>query len=149
MNAFRFPLQRALDLRQFQLKLEEAKFERATADLAAVDRERDALRAARTTAENQVRSAAVVGRDLAALGTFRRRAHIEEERIAARRARCEAVREERRSAMFEARRKLRLLERLKERRQAEWNAAAAKELEEIASESYSSQWVRGSNRQAR
>lgn len=149
MNAFRFPLQKALDLRQFQLHLEEAKFERATANLAAVDRERDALRAARATAEHQVRAAAVLGRDLTALDAFRRRAHIEEGRIAARRGQCEAIREERRRATLEARRKLRLLERLKERRQAEWNAAAAKELEEIASESYSSQWVRDWNRQAR
>ncbi len=148
MNAFRFPLQKALDLRQLQLNLEEAKFERATAGLAAIDRERDIVVASRAAAEKQVRgSAAVAGQDLAALGAFRHRLRAEEERIAVRRAHCERAREEQRQAMLEARRRLRLLERLKERRQAEWSAAAAKELEEIASESYSSQWVRSAQQQ--
>jgi hypothetical protein len=43
--------------------------------------------------------------------------------------------------MLEARRWLRLLEKLKERRYAEWSAAAANELEETASESYPARWA--------
>jgi hypothetical protein len=44
--------------------------------------------------------------------------------------------------MLEARRRLRLLERLKDRRMAEWRAARDKELEELASESYLAKWQR-------
>jgi hypothetical protein len=46
--------------------------------------------------------------------------------------------------MLEARRRSRLLDRLRERRLEEWEATRDKELDEIASESYLAQW----NRQA-
>ena len=143
MRAFRFPLQKALELRARQLDLEEAKFQRAAAALAAVDREREVLLSSLTAAEALVRGVATVpGEDLAALGAFRVRTGAEEKRIAQRRAQSEKALEEQRSIMLEARRRLRLLERLKERRHAEWSAEAAKELEEMASESYLARWRR-------
>jgi flagellar export protein FliJ len=143
MRAFRFPLQKALELRARQLEIEEAKFERAAAALAAVDHESQILLSECATAESVVRGAAAVpGEDLAALGGFRRHAGAEEKRIAQRRAQNEKALEMQRSLMLEARRQLRLLERLKERRHAEWSAEAAKELEEMASESYLARWRR-------
>ena len=42
--------------------------------------------------------------------------------------------------MLEARRRCRLLERLKERRLAEWTTARDHEVEEIAAESYLARW---------
>jgi hypothetical protein len=42
--------------------------------------------------------------------------------------------------MLEARRRCRLLERLKDRRLTEWKAAEAHELEEVAAESYLARW---------
>jgi hypothetical protein len=42
--------------------------------------------------------------------------------------------------MLEARRRCRLLERLRERRWDEWKAAADRELEETAAESYLARW---------
>lgn len=143
MRAFRFPLQKALELRARQLDLEEAKFERAAAALAAVDREREILLSSVTAAEALVRGVAPVpGEDLAALGAFRVRTGAEEKRIAQRRAKSEMALEEQRGVMLEARRRLRLMERLKERRHAEWSAEAAKELEEMAAESYLARWRR-------
>jgi hypothetical protein len=47
-----------------------------------------------------------------------------------------------RSVMLEARRRFRLLERLKERRLAEWRLALDKDLQELASESYLAGWAR-------
>ena len=46
------------------------------------------------------------------------------------------------AAMLEARRRCRLLERLKERRWSEWKLAADRELEQAASESYLARWGR-------
>ena len=46
-----------------------------------------------------------------------------------------------RSAMLEARRRFRLLERLKQRRLEDWRLAGDKELEELASESYLARWT--------
>ena len=45
--------------------------------------------------------------------------------------------------MLEARRRCRLLERLKERRLAEWTAERDQELEEMAAETYLARWSRG------
>lgn len=141
MKAFQFPLRKAQDLRRIQLELAEAKFQQAAAALDEVDREREMLLATRASAEAQVRSAAAVpGEDLAALGAFRLHVRDEEKRIMERRAQCANAVEERRAGMLQARRQLRLLERLRERRYAEWAAQAAKEIEEVASESYLAQW---------
>jgi hypothetical protein len=43
---------------------------------------------------------------------------------------------------LEARRRCRLLERLRERRWTEWQLARDRELEELASDSYLAQWNR-------
>jgi hypothetical protein len=48
----------------------------------------------------------------------------------------------RQAVMLEARRRCRLLERLKERRWAEWQSAAGRELDELAADSYLAQWAR-------
>jgi flagellar export protein FliJ len=142
VKAFQFPLQKVLDLRARQLELEEAKLQRAAAALAVVDREREDLLKGRADAEALVRGvAAVPGEELAALGAFRTYTEGHAKRIAQRRAEAEKALEQQRSVMLEARRRLRLLERLKERRHEEWSAAAAKELEEIASESYLARWA--------
>lgn len=113
----------------------------AAAALAAVDREREILLGGRADAEALVRGEAVPGEDLAALGAFRRHTDAEVKCIAQKRALSEKALEGQRGAMLKARRPLRLLGRLEERRYAEWSAAAMKELEEMASESYLSRWT--------
>lgn len=143
MKSFRFPLQKALDIRSKQSALAEAKFQEAAAAVAHADREREIVLQARAAAEIQVRrSEGTRGEELAALGWFRRRAAAEEKRIAQVRAERVRMLEASRTAMLEARRQFRLLERLKEKRWAEWSAEAAKEMEELASESYLAQWRR-------
>jgi hypothetical protein len=84
----------------------------------------------------------VTGRDLAALDHFRLRVKNDEARIAAQRV--EAAREAaaRQEAMLTARRRSRLLDRLRERRLEDWEAARDRELDEIASESFLAQWNR-------
>ena len=143
MNAFRFPLQKALELRRKQLELAEARYKQQLAELASLDRLRAETEAAGIRAEIEVRQrTSVSGRDLAALDHFRLRVKNDEARIAAQRveaARESAVRQE---AMLEARRRSRLLDRLRERRVAEWETARDRELDEIASESYLAQWNR-------
>ena len=71
MNAFRFRLEKVLEWRGKQLELEENKFRREIAALAALDRVRAELEAAGVKAEVQVRqSRTILGRELAALGEF-------------------------------------------------------------------------------
>lgn len=143
MKAFQFTLQKALDIRSRQLALDEAKFQAAAASVAQADREREILLQARQAAEAQVRRAeGVRGEELSALEWFRKRASAEEQRIAEIRAQRVRTLEQEGGAMIEARRRVRLLERLKENRYTEWRVRASKEIEEMASESYLAQWRR-------
>lgn len=143
MTTFRFPLRRVLEWRHAQLELEEVKFRQQAAILAALDRQRAELEAEGIRAEVEVRDRRhVTGSDLSALGKYRlfikdREAHLAQERAA-----CSRLLEERQTAMLEARRRFCLLEKLKERRFAEWEKARDKELEEVASESFLARWSR-------
>jgi hypothetical protein len=83
---------------------------------------------------------AVDGRDLEALEEHRAHVRSETARLVAHRAECARAAAAQEAAMLEARRRLKLLERLKERRLAEWKAASDRELEEIASESHLARW---------
>ena len=88
------------------------------------------------------RETPLAGRDLAALGRFRLLVQSREKQISLQRAGCQRELAVRKTAMLEARRRCRLLERLKERRLAEWTLARDRELEEVASESYLARWAR-------
>jgi hypothetical protein len=143
MNAFRFPLQRALDWRRTQLELAEARVEQQLAVLAAIDREHAELDAMGQRAEVEVRQfAALAGGDLSALGSFRLAVKGRARDLVAKRVECQKELAARQSAVVEARRRYHLLERLKDRRCAEWQSAAERELDELAADSYLAQWAR-------
>jgi hypothetical protein len=143
MKSFHFPLQKALDLRSKQLELEEVRYKQRLFDLAELDRKRMEVGASSMRAEVQVREwGTVASCDLMALGNFRVRARKLEAQILVRRVEAAAQVETQQQTMLEARRRCRLLERLKERRMAEWTVARDHELDEIAAESYLARWSR-------
>jgi hypothetical protein len=142
MIGFRFPLERVLDWRRSELELAEMKFRQLAAALAAVDKESAEWETAGIQSETAVRGwSPVCGQDLAALGNFRLRVRKRRVELAARRIECCQSVASGRSAMLEARRRFRLLERLKERRHEDWRLARDRELEELASESYLARWA--------
>jgi flagellar export protein FliJ len=141
--AFRFSLQRVLDLRRRQLDLEETKLRSHAAEIAALDRERAGLEASAISAELQVREwSALEGGDLTALGNFRLHIQRREAEISARRSQYQQKLEEQRKLVLEAQRRCRVVERLKERRLSEWQSAQDREIEAAAAESYLAQWSR-------
>lgn len=137
MKAFRFRLERVLQWRRVQLELEENRFKSQAAALEALDRRRAALESEGIGAELQVRAwSPLRGRDLASLGGFRRFLLNEERTLAARRNECQRRLAAQEGVMLEARRRCRLLERLRERQWAEWRASGDRELEQFATENY-------------
>ncbi|MBZ5583370.1 MAG: hypothetical protein LAQ30_14405 [Acidobacteriia bacterium] len=143
MQPFRFSLDRVLAWRRTQLGLEEARFRQEMAAMAGIDRLRAEAEAAGVKAEMNVRGwRTVTGAELAALGEFRRAIQARKAEIAARRVRQVQKIAAQEAALMEARRRCRLLERLKEKRAGEWRSASDRELEEVASESYLAQWTR-------
>jgi flagellar export protein FliJ len=143
MKAFRFGLQKVLRWRETQLEIEEARFKQAAQKVSELDRARAELQAEAIRTEVEVRRwSPVDGRDLAALGGFRLHVKTRESELAQQRAESQKALEDRQKAMLEARRRCRLLERLKERRRVEWQVGCERELEELASESFLAGWER-------
>jgi len=143
MRTFQFRLERVLDWRRLELESEEARFQRQAAVLAELDRARADVTEAARHAEAEVRAYSPLSGDhLGALAEFQAFVRRRETEIAAQRV--EAVRklDAQRAVMLEARRRFRLLERLRGRRWEEWRKAGDKELEELAGESYTAQWAR-------
>jgi len=144
MKPFRFPLQKVLEWRRTQLELQEAACKRQAAEVAALDRAREALRVTAARAESELRGRnSVSGSDLAALAGFREQVKKRDRLLAAQRAEAQKKLEQEQLALLEARRRCRLLERLEERRRREWAAETDRKLEETAAESYLARWVRG------
>jgi uncharacterized sporulation protein YeaH/YhbH (DUF444 family) len=141
MKTFRFPLEKALDWRRIQLELEEVRYKQQVGALAGLDRQRAEVEASGIRAEIQVREwRPIAARDLTALGDFRLYIKARESAIARQRFEAAQKLAEQQKLMLEARRRCRLLERLKERRLAEWTTARDHEVEEIAAESYLARW---------
>jgi flagellar FliJ protein len=143
MKAFRFPLEKALELRQRQLEIADAAFRKGVDELAAIDRMAEALKSAeRREASAVYASRPLLGESLAALDNYHRRVAARERAAAERRVECASRVAESRKELLEARRRARLLEKLREKRVEEWEAAGARELEEMAADSYLAQWNR-------
>ena len=143
MTSFRFPLEKVLSWRRTQLEIEQARYGQKVAAVAALDHARAELEASGIQAEAQVRGwNRVAGSDLAALGGFRRAVRVKEAQVAKRRAESAQAADAHLKLVLEAQGRCRLLERLRERRQAEWNAANERDLEQLATESYLARFAR-------
>ncbi len=143
MKSFHFPLQKVLDLRTTQLEVEEVRYKKQLAEVAELDRKRAEVEASGLRAETQVREwGAVASNELTALGSFRLRARKLQTQIQSHRIEAANAADAQYQKMLEARRRCRLLQRLKERRLAEWTVARDHEVEEIAAESYLARWSR-------
>jgi hypothetical protein len=150
MKSFRFPLEKALELRRTQLDIEDARYKQQIAALAGLDRQRAEIEASGIRAEVEVREwNPIAAGDLAALGNFRLFVKARESDIARQRVEATKAMAEQQKVMLEARRRYRLLEQLKERRLAEWTTERDHEIEEIAAESYLARWSRNRRAAAR
>jgi hypothetical protein len=140
---FRFRLEKVLAWRRTQFEIEESRYRQALAGLASLDHARAELEASAIQAEVQVRAwNRVEGSDLAALDGFRRAVRSKEQTIAARRVESAKAADVQLQNMLEAQRRCRLLERLKERRLAEWQTENDRFLEQVATEAYLARLVR-------
>jgi len=160
MKAFRFPLERVLSWRQAQLNIEELGLRRLNAELQTVAQELDACRGRRISAQSSLLigspqaaasggTALMIRPQVQVMGTDLR--DLEQVGLwAARRERellkkAEGLRvmiEKQTRALTEARRRVRLLENLKQRRKEDWTAEESRELEELAGESAVTTWRR-------
>lgn len=137
MVPFQFRLEKVLTWRRTQLEVAESRYRQQMAELAGLDRALADFQSGALDSEKRVSQCnPLTGRDLAALAEFRRHARNQEQSFLAMRQQISQRVAERQQAMTEALRRCRLLERLKQRRLAEWQSAADKEVEQLAAESH-------------
>ena len=146
MIAFRFRLDKVLAWRERQLEIAEVDFRREAGVLADLDRMAAELEASGIRTEVEVRGwMPLEGRDLAALSGFRIHLERRGRELAAKREEQARKLAERERTMLEARRRFRLLERLRDHRLAEWKAASTAETEQAAADSHLARLARQSS----
>jgi flagellar export protein FliJ len=143
MKVFQFRLKRVLELREMQLKREEAKLEQLWARRRQMEADMEALEKSFDQARSETRKQAMLrSSDLIALELYHARVVRERKQWEAKIAAHDGAVEQQKAAVLEARSRVRLLEKLREKRQAEWRIGQDKELEELAADFAAAQWVR-------
>jgi flagellar export protein FliJ len=121
MKNFRFRLDRVLDWRRTQMEMEETRLKQMHAALAALDQEKAALESARDHAGQVVLgSHRVDGAELQLLSSYKAAVKLQCARLDEKKRTGEQATASQQQKLLEARRRLRLLENLKDRRLAEW-----------------------------
>lgn len=143
MKGFQFRLERVLSWRGTQLMLAEAKAEQLKGTLRAIDSAIVELEERRTASQGNVgRTSMVSGAELEMLERSRVWMIREERRLAARKLELQRSIEEQNRCVTEARRCVKLVERLKERKYQVWKGQADHEIDDLAGESAIAQWRR-------
>lgn len=137
MKRFQFRLQRVLDLRRQQAEAERTHFRNLLAAFELLEGELRSLATQLEEARAHVRHApSSAGEDYIALSYFEGHVQRRSAVIQTRRQQLERQISEQRAHLLETERKLKLLERLEERRRSEWAAERDKELETISAEAH-------------
>ena len=143
MKRFHFSLERVREWRRLQLETEQERLEQLIRERQALMKERESLESCLAEAESAVwTGAATDAFELRALDEFRLYIASEQRKLAQRMTVCDRKIAEQRERVIEERRRAALLDRLRDRRRAEWQKDFDKELEALAAESYLANWVR-------
>lgn len=145
MKRFRFRLESVLRWRQTLASIEEDKLRKLYSGLRDLERSRAEMENLRRRIPGELAGrSGVTGAELTALDTYLRRLAAVEQDLRERKARIEEQIRVQRQAVLEAHRQVRLLERLRARRLAEWEAELARDTERVAADNYLARWRRGS-----
>jgi flagellar export protein FliJ len=142
MRRFEFRLESVLGWRGLELGVEKSRIEKLFAERRGLDEQLRAVEDSGREAARLFQAKTLGGPDLAAFGRYRHHLERETQTIGARRADCEKRIAAQQRRILEAERKVRLLERLRERRLAEWTHEFNLELDALASETFLAKWAR-------
>lgn len=147
MKKFAFPLERVMDFRRTQARLEEIKLERLYAELRAIDTREVALIEQRVRSEKALKSSTSVnGQDLELFSSYQMGMKKELKRMDKSRGECRKFIDAQLAVLTVKRRDVKLLEHLKEQRFDKWEHEMFKEVDQHAEEAYLSRWSAESRR---
>ena len=143
MKTFRFPLQRVLEWRALQLRVEEEKLASLQQQLTSMLELREKLAAERNRSQTDLfASGTAAGTDLQSWAIYQARLLKQQELLKTHLTQCEKLILEQTQKLLKARTDHRVLERLKERRWRQWVYLNDREQEDTAAEVYLSKWSR-------
>lgn len=141
MKKFVFTLERVMDWRRTQARVEESKLERLYAELRGIDARQAAVLEERAESEEALRTANVsTGLELAALDAFQRFTVAERARLESARLECRKRSAAQIQIVAAKRRDVRLLERLREQRLKTWETELGREIDAQADEAFLAKW---------
>jgi flagellar export protein FliJ len=141
VRAFHFNLDRVREWRTRQLELEEAGLQQLLAEKASLKARAAALEREREAARQAVaQQGSATGQDLGALDAFFRYVAMERQKLAAAQTACERRICVQQQQVIVARRRVEVIERLREKRLADWRAGFDREQENLAAELFLAKW---------
>ncbi|HTQ57527.1 MAG TPA: hypothetical protein VMI94_23820 [Bryobacteraceae bacterium] len=147
MPTFEFRLRRVLEWYQTQCRLEENRLTLCLGALSHIQERIARFRADNLRIEREVMSSALIAaHDLAALGFYRLRAKIQAAEMEHEESRRQTDVKDQMAVVRAAQRRLRLVEKLRERQLAEHLYVEDRALENLAAENYLSKWTAASRR---
>jgi flagellar export protein FliJ len=143
MTTFHFRLQRVLEFRGTQFQVAESECHRAAARLRSIQAQQAALAARKSeTRKAFANLPEAEGSDLMPLPDWYQWTEKAGSRLSSLERTAVEELQKHRDALIEARRKVRLLEKLRDKRQAEWQQQFDREIEELAADSTNSRYAR-------
>ncbi len=143
MKQFVFSLERVLHLRQAQARIEEVNLERLYGERRAIEAREQSLGDQRRHAESEVRGRGETNAaELAALDAFQQHVQAEMQRSLRTHAACDGRIQAQLQAVTGKRREVKLLEKLKSQRLANWKSDFDREVTQQTEESHLAKWNR-------
>ena len=143
MQRFQFRLDRVLEWRRKECRMEENRLADCLDLVRTAGRKIAQLQADRAAVERELlERSAIPAEDFLNLGCYRLRADKEKIEAAEERRQRLLAAAEQRTRVQRTRQRVRLLEKMRDRRLEEHMAAAGRELENLAAEAYLARWPR-------
>lgn len=141
MKAFRFPLERVLHWRRTQLELDKTAMQQLAARRTQLDNAVRALTDQRAAAEHSIaRPGTVDAFEFSTMSAFQGRVFRQKLELLARQKELERETAAQVAKTMESQRRVRLLERLREKHLAKWTTEVNAEQERFAAEAWLGRW---------
>ena len=144
MKSFRFRLQRVLELRESEVKTEEAALEQLWSRRVQMEAERDTLVQSLERMTGAARMQQYVQPfELVMLDRYKDYVKLEVQKWTQKLAAHDLEIEKQKARVVTTRGRVKLLEKLRDKSREHWQHEVDRELEELASDFSASQWLRG------
>jgi flagellar export protein FliJ len=142
MKTFRFPLDQALHIRRAQLEIEQAKLQRLLHQRQQLEQQGAAILMEAANTRRAIATQVLLNaNEIATLPDYQRGAKHRLLKLDRMKQDLLKRTQDQSRATLEAERKVKLLEKLREKRFKEWNSEMQKEQENFAADAYLSRWT--------